>query len=450
MGTIEIAMKRNFYVGILLLLAICASCRQEQEVTVNSEDLHEGMEQLTGVIIHDIFSPPVASRIYAYASIAAYEVMSLQDSTYQSLAGQLNGLEKLAPPANPIHYELAAVDAFLLTGKALIFSEDRIEAYRQQWHQRLLEQGISKELLRNTLAFSQQASAHVLTWSGTDNYKETRTYQKHSISEAPEQWQPTPPAYMEAIEPHWYKIRPFVLDSCNQFMPERPTAFSIEKESVFMGDLTEVYETGNNLTTEQKEIASFWDCNPYVMNVHGHVMYATKKITPGGHWMGIAKIACQKENTSLARTAEVYALTAVSLADGFISCWDEKYRSNVIRPETAINRYLDESWMPLLQTPPFPEYPSGHSVISTAASVTLTALFGEDFDFADSTEVRFGLPVRNFTSFKQAAEEAAISRLYGGIHYMPAITHGVKQGREVGELVVQRIKTTKPVLAENK
>jgi membrane-associated phospholipid phosphatase len=170
--------------------------------------------------------------------------------------------------------------------------------------------------------------------------------------------------------------------------------------------------------------------------------------------MGITKIACQKANAPMMQSAQAYALTALALADGFISCWDEKYRSNVIRPETVINRYIDDSWEPLLQTPPFPEYPSGHSVISTAASVVLTDLFGEGFSFVDSTEVRYGLPVRSFDSFQQAAEEAAISRLYGGIHYMPAITQGVEEGRSVGEWVVQNIKTTlrneRPLIAERK
>jgi hypothetical protein len=432
-----------------MLLTACLACQQEKEVKVASQDLHDGLQKLTDVIVHDIFSPPVASRIYAYASIAAYEVLSLQDSSYQSLAGQLNGLEPLAGPVRPIHYQLAAVDAFLLTGRALIFSEGKIEEYRQNWHQSLLEQGISKELLKNSVAYSQQVSFHVLAWANKDNYKETRTYQKHPVSDKPEQWQPTPPAYMEAIEPHWYKIRPFVLDSSNQFMPARPTVFSTEKESDFFREVTKVYEISKNLSTEQKEIASFWDCNPFVMNVQGHVMFATKKITPGGHWMGIAKIACQKKEADLSRAAEVYALTAISLADAFISCWDEKYRSNVIRPETVVNGYLDEEWMPLLQTPPFPEYPSGHSVISTAASVTLSALFGNEFEYVDSTELPYGLPARSYSSFSEAAEEAAISRLYGGIHYIPSIKNGVMQGRSVGELIGQRLNTRKPVLAAN-
>jgi hypothetical protein len=209
--------------------------------------------------------------------------------------------------------------------------------------------------------------------------------------------------------------------------------------SQFFKEMKYVYDVKKNLTAEQSSIASFWDCNPYVMNVHGHVMFATKKITPGGHWIGIAKIACQNTNASLMKSAEAYALTSIALADGFISCWDEKYRSNLIRPETVINKYLDEEWVPLLQTPPFPEYTSGHSVISGAAGVALTSIFGENFHFIDSTEMKYGLTARTFESFTAASDEAAISRLYGGIHYMPAIENGVKQGRKLGKFIIDNI-----------
>jgi hypothetical protein len=176
-------------------------------------------------------------------------------------------------------------------------------------------------------------------------------------------------------------------------------------------------------------------------------MFATKKMSPGGHWMGIVRIASNKVNADITRAAEAYAVTAIGLADGFLSVWAEKYRSNVIRPETMINTYLDESWQPLLQTPPFPEYTSGHSGISSAASVILTKVYGENFSFADSTEVEYGLPVRSFASFEQAANEAAISRLYGGIHYRRAIEQGLTQGRKVGELVLAKVVTRAPAVA---
>lgn len=155
--------------------------------------------------------------------------------------------------------------------------------------------------------------------------------------------------------------------------------------------------------------------------------------------MSIAGVACLKAKASFNVSLKAYLFTAVALYDGFISCWDEKYRSNTIRPESYINAYIDESWRPLLQTPPFPEYTSGHSVISAAAASVLSELFGNDFSFADDTEIGYGLPVRHFKSFREAAVEAAISRFYGGIHYKEAITNGMLQGKKIGDAVVNQI-----------
>ena len=205
----------------------------------------------------------------------------------------------------------------------------------------------------------------------------------------------------------------------------------------------EVFNVINGLTEEQVEIAKFWDCNPYVTHHKGHSMFATKKITPGGHWIGITSIATRKAKSSFADTINAYANVSIALFDAFISCWDEKWRTLVVRPETLINEHYDEEWLPLLQTPPFPEYTSGHSVISRAAAVTLTKIYGDNFSFVDTTEIAYGLPERSYKSFIHASEEAAISRLYGGIHYMMAITEGVSQGQKVGSYIASRLKTKK-------
>ncbi|UII30795.1 vanadium-dependent haloperoxidase [Fulvivirga ulvae] len=430
---------------LVLMMIVAVSCRDsKQDVSIEADKLHDSMQLLSDVIVHDIFSPPVASRIYAYTSITAYEILAQNDSSYRSLAGQLNGLESIPEPTAVVDYDVAAVEGFLLASRKLIFSEDKIEEYRQQWHKELLDMGLDKAIYDNSLAYAQQVVDHIFKWADKDNYKETRTFQKYSLSDDPDKWQPTPPAYIEAIEPHWAKIRPFIIDSASQFKPEPPTAYDMTEGSPFYKEAYEVYETGKKLDAEQREIASFWDCNPYVMNVHGHVMFATKKITPGGHWIGIAKIASQVSQADLMKSSQAYALTSIALADGFISCWDEKYRSNLVRPETVINKFIDEDWAPLLQTPPFPEYSSGHSVISGAAGVALTSIYGESFHFTDSTEAKYGLAIREFDSFTEASDEAAISRLYGGIHYMPAIRNGVKQGRALGRFVVENIQMTKP------
>ncbi len=428
--------------SMLAAVTLLFACQEKKEVTgevVHKEYLYGSMENLTDVIVHDIFSPPVASRIYAYPSIAAYEIMAQSDPMYRPLAGQLKGLTPIPEPTEKIIPELAALEAFNKVGQNLIFSEDRVVAYRDSIYQLIKNDGLSGELFDNSIAFGDAVAAHIMLWSSEDNYKQSRTFMKHTISNREGTWQPTPPAYMEAIEPHWNSIRPFAIDSADQFTPERPTEFSIDKDSEFYKETMHVYETVNNLDAEQSEIASFWDCNPYVMNVRGHVMFATKKITPGGHWMGIAKIATETANADFAKATMTYALTSIALADGFISCWDEKYRSNLIRPETVINRYIDEEWVPLLQTPPFPEYTSGHSVISGAAGEALTSIYGDNFHFVDDTEAKYGLTVREFDSFRDASSEAAISRLYGGIHYMPAIENGIKQGRALGNYIVDKL-----------
>jgi hypothetical protein len=264
---------------------------------------------------------------------------------------------------------------------------------------------------------------------------------KYTVTSERGRWVPTPPAYMDAVEPNWGRLRPFVMDSASQFKPAPPFPFDSARSSAFFQQAKEVYDTRQALTDEQREITAFWDCNPYVMHVQGHAMFATKKITPGGHWMSIVTIAARNSGADVMKSAEAYARTSIVLADGFISSWDEKFRSNVIRPETVINAYIDEQWEPMLQTPPFPEYTSGHSVISTAAAVVLSEEFGTTFRFRDTSEEAYGLPARTFASFEQAAAEAAISRLYGGIHYRRSIEQGAVQGRRVGELVVQRLRT---------
>lgn len=164
-----------------------------------------------------------------------------------------------------------------------------------------------------------------------------------------------------------------------------------------------------------------------------------KKISPGGHWIGITGIAAQKAGLSWEETLYIHALVGMSLHDAFVSCWKAKYHSDRIRPESAINKYLDQQWRPLLQTPPFPEYTSGHSVISTTSAHVLTHYFGDRFSFMDTSEVLFGLPERGFESFLQASGEAAISRLYGGIHFRDAIEEGVKQGEKIGQFIIRKI-----------
>lgn len=403
------------------------------------------MQNLTDIVVYDIFSPPVASRVYLYPTLAAYEIMAqAYPDQYATLVGQVKDLQTIPVPDNDdVNPHLSALFAFNTVGKTLIFSENKMETFEENFLNQLDEYDVPSRVIRASKEHGNSVAKTILEWASKDMYNQTRTFPKYTIREEDQFWKPTPPDYMDGIEPHWKEIRTMVLDSSNQFEPKPPLSFDLTDGSPFQKQLMEVFEIGNKLNEEQVEIAKFWDCNPYVTHHRGHAMFATKKITPGGHWIGITAITTRLVGSSFEDTVNAYANVTIALFDAFISCWDEKWDTLIVRPETLINQYYDEEWLPLLQTPPFPEYTSGHSVISRAAAVTLTDLYGDNFSFTDTTEVAYGLPERKYTSFLHASEEAAISRLYGGIHYMMAIEEGVAQGEAVGNYVVEKIQTKK-------
>lgn len=444
-----------FFIPCLLLLN-CSSDETDlvyKEKLQNPEFFQSAMQNLTDIVVYDIFSPPVASRVYLYPTIAAYEVVrQASPQEFNSLVGQVKGLTPLPIPTNEnVDFNLAAIYTFNIVGKALIFSEDKMEKFELDFAKKIKAIKVPRRVDKASKEYAVQAANAIKEWASKDMYSQTRTFPKYTIQEKNQFWKPTPPDYMDGIEPHWKEIRTMVLDSSNQFAPKPPLAFDLTEGSPFQKQLWEVFEVINNLDENQIEIAKFWDCNPYVTHHRGHAMFATKKITPGGHWIGITAIATRQAKSSFVETINAYTNVSIALFDAFISCWDEKWNTLIVRPETLINEHYDEEWLPLLQTPPFPEYTSGHSVISRAAAVTLTDLYGEGFSFTDTTEVAYGLGKREYTSFIHASEEAAISRLYGGIHYMMAIEEGVAQGQAVGEYIVNRLQTkVNPFTEESK
>lgn len=436
---------KRFSIYLSLVLA-CLSCTKEQQpIIVTSDNYHAAVDKLTEVMIHDIFSPPVASRIYVYPNIAAYETLNQDSDVYNSLANQVNGLKHLTSEKKDeaVNLKLASLIAYINVAKELVFSKERITAYRDSLYTGWKTQN-AKEF-NDAKSYGIEISEQVITWMNADNYAETRTMPDYNIyTDDPSQWEPTPPAYMKGIEPHWNKLRTFAIDSAAQFKPITHPKFSLEKGSNFYKELMEVYTLTNKIreggdASEEIQIARFWDCNPFVSVNKGHFMFAVKKITPGAHWIGICKIACKQTESDFEKTVYAYTKTSITIADGFISCWDEKYRSNLIRPETLINKHIDLEWTPILQTPPFPEYTSGHSVVSGASSEVLTSIFGDNFAFDDTTELPYGLPMRSFKSFRLAAQEAAVSRLYGSIHYRAAVEVGIDQGIKIGTLVNEKI-----------
>ena len=437
---------------ILLTVAGCQKSATPAEYNAKAADPERydaALDKLTEVVIHDIFSPPVASRIYGYANLAGYEALVPFDANYESLGGKMKRFTASPKPEAGQEYcfPLASARAFLTVARALTFSADFYDEFEPTFYGQYKKDGLPDEVYDRSMAYGEAVAKHILDYASKDSYKQTRGF-KHTVTNDEGTWVPTPPAYMDAAEPQWNKIRCWTMDTCNQFQPPRPFPYSMSKATPYGKELMEVYELGKNLSKEQQDIAYFWDDNAFVMNVAGHVQYASKKMTPGGHWMAIAETVARQQKLSLMQSVEAYTLTSLALADGFIACWDEKYRSKTVRPETVINKSMDPKWTPFLQTPPFPEYPSGHSTITAAAATVLTNLLGDNIAFTDSTEFKYGHGVRSFKSFKDAAQQASVSRLYGGIHYRSALDNGAAMGEKVGQWVLQKAKTRKGAVAE--
>ena len=429
----------------LILFGLNLSLNAQKKSTNWAKIYAEQLFKITEVMVTDVASPPVAARIYAYSNLAPYLIEKQKKYAFKHpdfLPYTHLPVENFQPKTDGItSFEFSAIYSMFLVGEKVMPSGYLLKEVQTEWIAwGLKNKVISKKDLEVHLSFAQEVANFVLGFAKSDGYIQLTALPRYTPKEGAGYWFPTPPAYMAPVEPEWRTMKTFFIKNLPDFDPKPMAPFTLEKGSSFQTQLEEVYLTTKNLTDEQKLIANFWDCNPFKVEFSGHMAIGVKKISPGGHWIGITGIAAQKAELNFSETAYIHALIGMTLHDAFVSCWKAKYDTNRIRPETAINQNLDQNWRPLLQTPPFPEYTSGHSVISTASAVILTNYFGANFDFVDTSELYFGLPERPFNSFLQASQEAAISRLYGGIHYRDAIENGVDQGAKIAEFILQQIK----------
>ncbi|MBO9683933.1 MAG: vanadium-dependent haloperoxidase [Flavisolibacter sp.] len=437
---------------LLVIPAVLFACRQNDYKKIIHDPVlfSNAVHELNQVVMGNNFSPIVASRNYLYASVAAYEVIAAgYPAQYLSLAGQLNGLKEVPkPPANtPIDFELASLLAYCKLGEAVTFPEGSMKEYVDSIKSIAKDHGMPSDVFKNSVAYADAVSAAIMAWSKKDNYAQTRSATRYTVMDVEGRWIPTPPAYTSAMEPHWKEIRTLVMDSANQFPAPPPFAYDMkDSNSAYCKEVMKIKTAVENLTDEQKHIADFWDDNPFKLNVSGHIMYATKKFSPPGHWESIVGIAAKKAGADFPTTVYAYAITSIALFDAFIQCWDAKYTYNTARPETVINKTLDMEWRPYLQTPPFPEYTCGHSTCSSAAAEALTNVFGDNFAYTDTTELEFGIKSRSYTSFRHAADENNWARFYGGIHFHQSCIVSTELGRKVGQLVVSKLKMKKSEL----
>jgi hypothetical protein len=430
----------SFVIGTLILLPSCKQKRNDYVKVMHDPALYaQVMHKLNYVVIYDIFTPPVAARVFAYSNLAAYEVLAAPGKELTSFQGKVKGLHNIPqPPANTkVDYPFASLIAMVKVGNELTFSGDTMKILADSIKALAQDSGMPDDMYEGSIAYGLQVADSVMSWSKKDNYAQTRG-SRFTISSLEGHWSPTPPGYFDAVEPLWPTLRCMIMDSVNMFPPLPPPVFSKDSTSKFYKMAKQVMMTVSTLDSTQKWIANFWDCNSFKLHVEGHAMFATKAMTPPGHWMEIVGTIAHNNNADFYKTVSAYTAASIGMYDGFICCWYTKYKTDVIRPETYINKYINQDWMPYLQTPPFPEYNSAHSTISAAAATILGTMF-KNTAFKDSSERQWGWPDRSFKTSDEAAVEVSFSRYYGGIHYKQSVETAYTQGKQIGNLVMSKI-----------
>ena len=409
-----------------------------QDAKVNY--LYRCNETLVQIIMEDLFTPPVASRVQMYPNIAAYEVLCYKDNKLRSLSGQLKDLTRISAPSNNVDLSLAAMVAFTTVARKLVYSEYMVDQFQQKEIDNWKIKNADTILLKNSIAYGQQSGNQIISWMNGDHYNYTRTLSRYIVVDSVGAWQPTSPDYANAIEPNWHHMRSVVFDSNTMISCKPPLPYSEKKNSAFYVSAMNNYRQSVKADTMQKSIALFWDCNPNITRSAGHFTYFIHKISPGGHWIRITGQAIKNLGIGESKSAQLYTMLTIGLYEGFLCCWTDKYKYNLLRPETYINKLISPKWKPYIETPPFPEYPSGHSVVSSTSATILSEMIPQPYAFTDSSEMYINLPARKFKSFNQAAAEASVSRFYGGIHFMEALNNGLEQGNRIGKFILGKLK----------
>jgi membrane-associated phospholipid phosphatase len=471
----------RFLLAPAVALVAVASCTSAPKT--DPRMVSEWMHTLYGVVRAERISPPLASRLIGYASVALYEGLSAATPALPSMAGALNGLAELPRGAPGDQYDatMVAVEAERvlldsLLGEALPTTQAALARLVDSLRNTRLAAGVKEPVRVRSEELGRRIGDAIVAWSRTDGFDSTRRMAAYVAPKGQGLWYNDAPspiyttqnlsgatqfvaldnpnnmlrsagasdrglilnrpkseglAYLPPVkmtgttEPYWGTIRPLLLKTWDECAIDPPPVYDTTPGSPLYQDARAIYDMKQQLTEEQKMTALYWADN------------AGETATPAGHWTAIAAQMVSQRKLSAEDAARLFVLTSISTADAFIAGWAYKYKFSLLRPRTYIRAHIDPEWEPLIPTPPFPAYPSGHSALSAAAATVATALLG-NVPFEDSTELSIGHPVRRFSTFDSAAVEAGASRLYGGIHFQIDNLGGQALGRCIGRLVVER------------
>ncbi len=419
---------------VILFASGCSPSSDKAKIIINNDILSECNLAIQNAVVLDGVTPPVASRRYFYSTVAAYEAVRPFNTELVSTVGQFNDFNQISQidTSLGICLDLAALRAYTQTALDLVYKEDSILAFQNR-KLNFYKKTLSNQIFNQSIAWGDTVSKNILLWASGDTFAQIRGTDLYTTKASDEFWKPTPKEYMQAIEPQWRKVRPSYIKSSHQFFDSLPvpTPYNLGKNPKFNELMREIYETVIHTDSQKLLTARYWDDNPSSTFHYGHATIKVLKVSPAGHWLSMFSTVAREKKYDLFQSAEGMLRISSVMFDGFIAVWDAKYTYEYIRPVTVIQRHIDSSWLPLIETPSFPEYPSAHSVVSSAAATVLTDMFGE-YSFTDSAEFEFGLGARTFKNFREASDEACMSRIYGGIHFREGMEYGKNLGNAVG------------------
>ena len=430
-------MKKAFQ--LILAAFLVVSCSKKK--VLSEQDVATSWARMTLYITQKTpaNSPTYSSRGLGYMGLTMYESVVQGFPEYQSLEGQLNGLPYLPKIEKDKSYNwVLALNAGQATILKSIYNQtslenkQKIDSLEQVIYEQFSAAAKEESTVKRSVQLGKDIANAIFEWSKTDgghrgylqNFDKTLKFPTH-----PGAWQP--PLYAQSfshfpLHPHWGKNRTFLVAD-SQISHPNAIPYDTARTSPYYQQFVQVYEKNKSLTQEEKETAIWWGDD------------VDETFTPPGHSYYLATLAIEKQRPSLMQCAETYARVGMAVADAFINCWKWKYQFFSERPNTFIPQHIDSSWASFWPDPPFPAFPSGHAIQAAASATVLTAIYGDNFAFADSAHV--GRPrdelrntdfkARKFNSFWQVAIETANSRFYGGIHCPQDNEAGLQKGKEI-------------------
>ena len=387
---------------------------------------------LSEAMLRERTNAPNASRYFAYALLAGYETTARYQAKVSTLNGVLRGMPMILSysPADSVFYPFASLYAILETGRQLLPSGYTLAQQQVQLEQLFRQNGLPESAIRYSKTAAGDISNLILEYANADGYSRLTNRPTYPAANTPGSWtvEGAP-----AVEPYWAYLRPFLLESAQQFAGTAPAPYDLNAGSPYLALVQEVFEVRRTMVPEQYTVANFWACDP-----NGAVQPDISHITPPGRWINICGLACEQQRLPFISTITTHTLLALGMADAVIACWEGKYRNNRARPQTVINQVLDPNWRPVLVAPAYPANPSLHCVVASVAAELLSRTLGENIPVVDNTEQIYGVPPRQYPSFRLAAEEAAWSRLFAGLQFRDGIISGQELGRKVGYLSITK------------